>query len=77
VGRRRVLLPQGIHGGLGTGAVAHGLHAADETAFLDDQFTVRGEARVWAIGLVSLPEPGAPLRATPAFKLFELSRQFA
>src|SRR6218665_3056726 len=39
--RPRVLAPQRGNGRLGAGAVGHGLHAADEAAFLDDEFAVR------------------------------------
>jgi len=45
VGGAGVLLPQGIHRRLRTGTVGHGLHTADEAAFLDDDFAVRGRSQ--------------------------------
>ena len=58
VGGARVFFPQRIDMRLGAGAVGHGLHAADEAAFLDDEFAVRGGGQGVGHGGSSLP----PLR---------------
>ena len=54
VGGAGVFLPQRIDMGLGAGPVRHGLHAADEAAFLDEEFAVDGGCKGVGHGAVEL-----------------------
>lgn len=48
MGRRRMLVTQGLDYFLGAGSISHGFDSSDKAAFLDDHFTFNGAGeRLW------------------------------